>query len=257
MNKRITKKQKKESLILSEDYEKLFHLTDQLPHSFILEKTILSCILIHSDTSFQTLEIIMEHLPIEAFYFKNHQCLYIAFIEMYSQDRSIDFITTVDYIQCSGIISQIGGLNVISELLKEIPTLIYLMDYIYLVKQNYLRRCIIKLGLKIIDNGFIMNFPIRDQLIGLESELRKLTKEIEPTRKNFSSAESLNNVIEDLWKKVRQPGQLSGISSGFIELDSYTDGFQKSELIIIAGRPSVGKTAFGLNIVLNVLKKTR
>ena len=66
MNKRITKKQKKESLILSEDYEKLFHLTDQLPHSFILEKTILSCILIHSDTSFQTLEIIMEHLPIEA-----------------------------------------------------------------------------------------------------------------------------------------------------------------------------------------------
>ena len=257
MTKPTTKKQKKESLIVYDDYENLFHLTDQLPHSFILEKTVLSCILIHSDTSFQTLEIIMEHLPIDAFYFKNHQCLYTAFIEMYSQDLSIDFITTIDYIQCSGIVSQIGGLNVISELLKEIPTLIYLMDYIYLIKQNYLRRCIIKLGLKIIDNGFIMNFPIRDQLIGLESELRKLTKEIEPTRKNFSSAESLNNVIEDLWKKVRQPGQLSGISSGFIELDSYTDGFQKSELIIIAGRPSVGKTAFGLNIVLNVLKKTR
>ena len=63
--------------------------------------------------------------------------------------------------------------------------------------------------------------------------------------------------MDDLWEKVHRPGQLSGIPSGFIGLDSYTDGFQNSELIIIAGRPSVGKTAFGLNIALNVLKKTR
>jgi replicative DNA helicase len=63
--------------------------------------------------------------------------------------------------------------------------------------------------------------------------------------------------MDDLWSRVKRPGHLSGIPSGFTGLDFYTDGFQKSELIIIAGRPSVGKTAFSLNLLLNVLKKTR
>ena len=182
---------------------------------------------------------------------------YEIFINMYHQDLSIDFLTTTDYIQCHGLINDIGGLQVISELLKEIPTLVYLMDYIRLIKQKYIRRCIIKIGLKTVDNGFIMNFPIYEQLLGLDSEIRKLTADLQLKEKDFSSAELLRSIIDDLWKKVCQPGRLSGTPSGFISLDSYTDGFQKSELIIIAGRPSVGKTAFGLNISLNVLKKSR
>ena len=120
----------------------------------------------------------MEHLPIDAFYFKNHQRLYKTFINMYHQDLSIDFLTTSDYIQCHGLINDIGGLQVISELLKEIPTLVYLMDYIRLIKQKYVRRCIIRIGLKTIDNGFIMNFPVYEQLLGLDSEIRKLTVDL-------------------------------------------------------------------------------
>ena len=253
----IEKKTPKKPLFIYDKQENVVNLTVQLPHSFTLEKTLLSCILVHCDTSFQTLEIIMEHLPIEAFYFKNHQRLYEIFIEMYHQDLSIDFLTTTDYIQCSGLTNDVGGLIVINELIKEIPTVIYLMDYISLVKQKYLRRCVIKIGLKAVDNGFIMNFPIYDQLLGLDAEIRKLTMDLQVHQKNLSSAELLSTIVDDLWKKIRHPGQLSGIPSGFIGLDSYTDGFQKSELIILAGRPSVGKTAFGLNILLNVLKKTR
>lgn len=252
-----TKKQKKKSFFIYDQHQNTLKLTVQLPHSFTLEKTLLSCILIHSDTSFQTLEIIMEHLPVDSFYFKNHQRLYEIFIQMYQQDLSIDFLTTIDYIQCSGLVNDVGGLLVISELLKEIPTLVYLTDYIHLIKQKYIRRCLIKIGLKAVDNGFIMNFPIHDQLLGLDTEIRKLTAAIQLDEKNLSSSELLSQVINDLWERVKQPGKLSGIPSGFIGLDSYTDGFQKSELIIIAGRPSVGKTAFGLNILLNVLKKTR
>ena len=250
-------KSEKQPLFIYDENENILNLTAQLPHSFILEKTLLTCILVNCDTSFQTLEIIMEHLPVDAFYFKNHQRLYEIFINMYHQDLSIDFLTTTDYIQCHGLINDIGGLQVISELLKEIPTLVYLMDYIRLIKQKYIRRCIIKIGLKTIDNGFIMNFPIYEQLLGLDSEIRKLTADLQLKEKDFSSAELLRSIIDDLWKKVCQPGRLSGTPSGFISLDSYTDGFQKSELIIIAGRPSVGKTAFGLNIALNVLKKSR
>lgn len=251
------RKKEKQPLLSYDEHENVLNLTAQLPHSFTLEKTLLTCILVNCDTSFQTLEVIMEHLPIDAFYFKNHQRLYKTFIDMYHQDLSIDFLTTTDYIQCYGLINDVGGLQVISELLKEIPTLVYLMDYIRLVKQKYIRRCIIKIGLKTVDNGFIMNFPVYEQLLGLDSEIRKLTADLQLKKKDVSSAELLQLIVDDLWEKVHRPGQLSGIPSGFIGLDSYTDGFQNSELIIIAGRPSVGKTAFGLNIALNVLKKTR
>ena len=132
-------KNEKQPLFIYDENENILNLTAQLPHSFALEKTLLTCILINCDTSFQTLEIIMEHLPIDAFYFKNHQRLYKTFINMYHQDLSIDFLTTSDYIQCHGLINDIGGLQVISELLKEIPTLVYMMDYIRLIKQKYVR----------------------------------------------------------------------------------------------------------------------
>jgi len=245
------------SLFSYDEQENILNLKAQLPHSFTLEKTLLTCILVNCDTSFQTLEVIMEHLPVDAFYFKNHQKLYQTFIKMYQDDLSIDFLTTTDYIQCHGLIQDVGGLQVINELLKEIPTLVYLMDYIRLVKQKYIRRCIIKIGLKTVDNGFVMNFSVYEQLLAIDNEIRKLMTDLQIQKKDLSSAELLRLIIDDLWEKVRRPGQLSGIPSGFTALDSYTDGFQQSELIILAGRPSVGKTAFSLNIILNVLKKTR
>ena len=245
------------SLFSYDEQENILNLKAQLPHSFTLEKTLLTCVLVNCDTSFQTLEVIMEHLPVDAFYFKNHQKLYQTFIRMYQDDLSIDFLTTTDYIQCHGLIQDVGGLQVINELLKEIPTLVYLMDYIRLVKQKYIRRCIIKIGLKTVDNGFVMNFSVYEQLLAIDNEIRKLMTDLQIQKKDFSSAELLRLIIDDLWEKVRRPGQLSGIPSGFTALDSYTDGFQQSELIILAGRPSVGKTAFSLNITLNVLKKTR
>jgi len=250
-------KSEKAPLFRYDEKKNILNLTAQLPHSFVLEKTLLTCILVNCGTSFQTLEIIMEHLPIDAFYFKNHQQLYKTFIEMYHQNLAIDFLTTSDYIQCHGLSKKIGGLQVITELLKEIPTLVYLIDYISLVKQKYIRRCIIRIGLKTVDNGFIMNFPVDEQLLKLDSEVRKLTADLKTKEKELSTAELLQSIIEDLMTKLNQANQLSGTPSGFFGLDSYTNGFQKSELIILAGRPSVGKTAFGLNIALNALKKTR
>ena len=79
-------KSEKQPLFIYDENENILNLTAQLPHSFILEKTLLTCILVNCDTSFQTLEIIMEHLPVDAFYFKNHQRLYEIFITMYHQD---------------------------------------------------------------------------------------------------------------------------------------------------------------------------
>ena len=89
----------------------------------------------------------------------------------------------------------------------------------------------------------------------VENKLFNLITEIK-TQKLFSSAELLNNVFLELKEKSLNP-TLAGLSSGFYDLDLLTQGFQKSDLIIIAGRPSMGKTALGLNIALNVIQKSK
>ena len=148
------------SLFSYDEKKNILNLKAQLPHSFTLEKTLLSCVLVNCDTSFQTLEILMEHLPVDAFYFKNHQKLYQTFIKMYHDDLAIDLFTATDYIQCHGLVQDVGGLQVINELLKEIPTLVYLMDYIRLVKQKYIRRCIIKIGLNAKYKRILTGSPV-------------------------------------------------------------------------------------------------
>ena len=222
-----------------------------LPHNFLAEKTILSCLIINS----QAIEVTLRILPIEAFYFKNHQEIYKAIIFMYENKMSIDLLTLTTFLQEKGLLEKIGGIKILLELINQVPNLIYLEDYIRLVKDKFLRRSLIKLGYEIINSGYITNIPVENVLRNLENELFNLTNEIK-TQKIFNSAELLNNIFFELKEKFLNP-KLPCLTSGFYNLDLLTQGFQKSDLIIIAGRPSMGKTAFSLNITLNVIKSLR
>ena len=111
---------------------------------------------------------------------------------------------------------------------------------------------LIKLGYEIINSGYITNIPLENILNNFENILFNLVTETKP-QNLISSGELLNNIFFDLKEKSLNPG-LYGLPSGFYDLDSLTQGFQKSDLIILAGRPSTGKTAFGLNIGLNLTK---
>ena len=118
-----------------------------------------------------------------------------------------------------------------------------------------MRRSLIKLGYEIINSSYTTNISLENILNDIETELFNLTNEIQP-QKLFSSAELLNNIFSNLKEKFLNP-MLPGLLSGFYNLDLLTQGFQKSDLIIIAGRPSMGKTALSLNIALNVIKKSK
>ena len=111
------------------------------------------------------------------------------------------------------------------------------------------------MGYQIINSGYITNIPLENILYELETELFNLTKKTD-TNKILTSAELLANIYVELQQKSLKTS-LPGLSSGFYDLDSLTQGFQKSDLIIIAGRPSMGKTALCLNIATNNLKKTK
>ena len=220
-----------------------------LPHNFLAEKIILSSLLI----SPEAIEIVLRSVKVETFYFKNHQELYRAIVEMYTTKKSIDIITLNTFLQDNGQLEKIGGTKILIDLLNHVPNLIYLEQYINLVHDKFLRRSLIKLGYKTINSAYITNIPLETILNDLEFHVFNLTNEIK-TQKISSSAELLSNVFLDLKQKSLNP-TLSGVTSGFYDLDSFTQGFQKSDLIVIAGRPSMGKTALSLNIGLNIVKK--
>lgn len=228
-----------------------FLIETYLPHNFLAEKMILSCLLINAEI----IEITLQILPIEAFYFKNHQEIYKAICLMYQNKIRIDIVTLVNFLQENGSLNKVGGIQILIELISQIPNLIYFEEYIRLVKDKFFRRCLIKLGYEAINYGYITNMGLEDILIEFENKVFNLTNETK-TQKLVSSAELLNEIFIDLKEKFLN-SNLSGLRSGFEDLDSIIQGFQKSDLIIIAGRPSMGKTALSLNILINVIKYSK
>ena len=237
-----------------ESFEKMNEkivIQKHLPHNFLAEKMVLNCLLIN----LESVELTVQSLPAEAFYFKNHREIYKAIIFMYENEFTIDILTLITFLQDNGLLQKIGGIKVLIELLNQVPNLVYLEEYLRLIKDKFLRRKLIKLGYEIINSGYITNISLETILTNFETKLFNLVTEIK-TQKLFSSAELLNQVFIELKEKSINP-TLAGLSSGFYDLDLVTQGFQKSDLIIIAGRPSMGKTALGLNIALNILRVSK
>ena len=232
-------------------YSTQLFVNQQLPHNFLAEQMILSGLLISSDA----LEITLKTLPVEAFYFKNHQEIYKALIVLHKNKSYIDILTLLTFLQDNGLLQKIGGIKVLIELISQIPNLNYLNEYSAVVKDKFFRRCLIKLGYEIINSAYITNLALEEILTDCETKIFSLTTETK-SQNLFSSNELLNTIFLDLKEKSLNP-QLLGLTSGFYELDSLTQGFQKSDLIILAGRPAMGKTALSLNITLTSIKKSQ
>ena len=222
-----------------------------LPYNFLAEKMILSCLLVNSEA----IDLTLQTLSIDAFYFKNHQELYRAISFMYKKKFVIDAFTLITFLQSNGLLEKIGGVKILIELLNQTPNLFYLEEYLALVKEKFIRRSLIKIGYEIINSSYITNLSLEIILNKIENKLFNLTSEIK-TQRLSSSAELLNDIFFELKTKSLNP-VLSGLPSGFDELDTFTHGFQKSDLIIIAGRPSIGKTALRLNHVSNIMKHSK
>ena len=229
------------------------HLTIEkyLPHNFLAEKTILSSLLISSEA----VETCLRSLSIETFYFKNHQEIYKAILIMYKKNIAIDIVTLNTFLQDNGLLTDVGGIKVLIELVSQIPNLVYLEEYIRLIQDKYLRRSLIKLGYEAINLGYITNVSLEEILTDIEIQMFNLTNEIKNPNV-FSSVDLFSKIFLELKQKSSKPA-LAGLSSGFYDLDSLTQGFQKSDLIIVAGRPSMGKTAFCLNVATNVVKNSK
>jgi replicative DNA helicase len=166
-----------------------------LPHNFLAEKMILSCLI----TNLEAIEFTSKLLPIRAFYFKNHQEIYRTILFMYQNKLNIDILSLTTFLQENGLLVKIGGIKVLLEVINQIPNLIYLEEYIRLVKDKFLRRSLIKFGYKIIYSGYITNIPLESILNKLENELSNVTSETK-FQKILNSTQLLNNLFSDLKK---------------------------------------------------------
>jgi replicative DNA helicase len=235
----------------SKKINKEMTVQNHLPYNFLAEKMVLNCLLINTES----IQFTIKTLSVEVFYFKNHQEIYKAIIFMYKNQLPIDILTLITFLQDNGLLEIIGGIKVLIELINQVPNFVYFEEYIRLLKDKFLRRKLIKLGYEIISSGYITNVSLENIINKFEDKLLNLVTEIK-TQKLLTSAELFNNIFMELKEKSLNP-TLAGLSSGFYDLDLLTQGFQRSDLIIIAGRPSMGKTALGLNIALNILKESK
>ena len=226
-------------------------IRNYLPHNFLAEKIILSSLLIN----YESIELTIGTITADMFYFKNHQEIFKSIVFLYENKKPIDIVTLTTFLQDNGLLQKIGGIKVLIELTNQVPNLIHLEEYLRLIKDKFLRRSLIQLGYKAINSGYITNLSLENILNDFEDELSRLTIEIKP-QKLSTSAELVSNIFLELKHKSNEP-KLPGLPSGFYALDSLTQGFQKSDLIIIAGRPSIGKTALCLSLAINAIKYSK
>jgi len=224
---------------------------EYLPHNFLAEKIILSSLLISSEA----IDICLRSLTIDTFYFQNHQEIYKAILAMYQKKIPLDIITLNTFLQDNGLLTKVGGIAILIELVNQVPNLVYLEEYIRLIQDKYLRRSLIKLGYQSINSSYITNISLEEILADLESQMFNLTSQVK-NQQLSTSVDLFSKIFLELKEKSLKPS-LAGLSSGFYDLDSLTQGFQKSDLIIVAGRPSMGKTALCLNIATTIVKNSQ
>ena len=220
-----------------------------LPYNFLAERLVLGSIL----TNPEAIVIVSQHLNIETFYLKSHQIIYKGTLVLYGEGKKIDYISITTWLQDNKLSEYIEDLSLIADFVNQVSAISFLEDYIALIYEKYLRRLLIDLGYGIIESGYSTEIPIEKIFYRIEQKLLILTKQKQ--KKVFSSsAEILTQVLGEIKQRLKT-AQLPGLASSFSDLDALTQGFHNSDLILIAGRPSMGKTAFSLAIAKNIAMK--
>lgn len=220
-----------------------------LPYNFLAERLVLGSIL----TNPEAIIIVSQHLNIESFYLKAHQIIYKGTLILYGKGQKVDYITLITWLQDNKLTDYIKDLSLIADFVNQVITIGYLEDYLALIYEKYLRRLLIDLGYGIIESGYSTEIPLEKIFSKIEQKLFLLNDQKQ--KKVFStSAEILTQILEEIKQKLKT-AKLPGLLSSFSDLDAITQGFHNSDLIIIAGRPSMGKTAFSLTLAKNIAAK--
>ena len=219
--------------------------TRQSPYSLSAEKAVLGCLLINKEAIHRTIH----SLSINAFYDEVHKTIYGAICNMFESGQIVDSVTIVDYLKKNKNLKKVGDSYYITGLVEDAPSSENVDHYSEIVKQKYTLRTIINTAIEMSSEAYDEEHDPIEILDHAEKKIFELSQATE--RGEFVS---INPILEEVLKEwgTKTDSGLFGIPSGFLDLDEKLSGFQKSDLIIVAGRPSMGKTALCLSIARNV-----
>ncbi len=216
------------------------------PQNIDAEEAILGGILLDPEAIGRVLEILRP----EAFYISAHQEIYRAATTLQAQGKPTDLMSVTTWLYDHGLLEKIGGQTRLAELVDRTVSAVNIDQYAQLVMDKYLRRKLIHVGTEVAQLGYDIASPIEKILDQAEQKVFNITQ-VRPTQALVATSDILTSTFSDI--ESRSLGLvLPGISCGFYDLDAMTQGFQRSDLIIAAGRPSMGKTSFVLNIARNI-----
>lgn len=224
------------------------------PHSLEAEQSLLGALMLDSNAWGDVIEYVTE----KDFYRLEHRVIFSAIGELVQQEQAIDLLTVKEKLDDKNQLDQAGGIDYVTELVELTPAPENSATYAQIVQQRAQQRSLIRAGGEIMHKAFETD---GQDMLSLLSDSEKLIAEIAESNRSSSGPKALSPILQktiDHMEELSRMGDgLTGVDTGFIEINARTSGLQKADLIIVAGRPSMGKTTYSMNLVENVLINTK
>ncbi|MFZ2354129.1 replicative DNA helicase [Paucilactobacillus nenjiangensis] len=223
-------------------------LIDQTqPQNIEAEKAVLGAIFLSNDALVES----MEYLTADDFFKRAHQIIFEKMVDLNDRDKPIDVLTIREELEKANQVDDIGGVSYIVELAETVPTAANVVYYAKIVQEKSVLRKLIKTATTIVTRSYVGEEEVSDLLDEAERSIMNVSEAT-----NKEGFKNIRDVLSDNLKELNRlatdDSEVTGLSTGFTELDKMTTGLHDDELIILAARPAVGKTAFALNIAQNV-----
>ena len=230
------------------DYE-----TDSLripPHSIQAEQSVLGGLML-SNSSWDN---VADRVVREDFYRREHQLIFDAVRVLADAQKPFDVVTLSEELERIGALDEAGGMSYIGTLVSDTPSAANIRAYADIVREHSVKRQLIRVGTEIADSGFeTEGRSVSELLDSAESSVFEIAEQQAKGKSGFQDIKNLLTTAMDRIETLYHSDEpITGLSTGFSDLDNMTSGLQKSDLIIVAGRPSMGKTTFAMNLAENV-----
>ncbi len=221
------------------------------PHSIEAEQSVIGSMLIEPDTWDKVAEIVIE----SDFYNRSHQVIYRAILKLLAQNQPVDVITVSELLEQNDELGDAGGFAYLADLAKNTPSAANVVSYAKIIKERAITRELIGVAHDIAEISYYPEGRDSTDILDFaESKVFEIAEKRTGENEGPKNIESvLGKTIDRLDALVKDGREVTGVSSGFIDLDKKTSGLQPSDLIIVAARPSMGKTTFAMNLAENAM----
>ncbi|MCH8904796.1 MAG: replicative DNA helicase [Bacteroidetes bacterium] len=212
------------------------------PQAIDLEEAVLGAIMLEQDALSNVIDI----LKPDSFYGSSHQLIFGSIQRLFEKGKPVDILTVTEELRESGELDIVGGSYYVTQLSNKVSSAAHVEHHAHIISQKHIQRELIRISTEVIKDAYEDTTDVFELLDKAEKNLYAITDS--NLRRNYDKAHTLvSKAIKQIESMREHGGGLVGVPSGFVELDRLTSGWQKSDLIVIAGRPGMGKTSFVLS----------